>query len=104
MEPGQEDKDRATSRARDARRWWVVLALPAAVLLVLLLWLFVQPSTPTEKKDFVQAVGVLLAALAGFGGLYFTWQGQKLTRENTERQLEQARESTRDQLEQARES
>jgi hypothetical protein len=74
------------------------------VLLVILLWLFVQPSTPTEKKDFVQAVGVLLAALAGFGGLYFTWQGQKLTRENTERQLEQARESTRDQLEQARES
>jgi hypothetical protein len=82
----------------------VALALPAAVLLVLLLWLFVQPSTPTEKKDFVQAVGVLLAALAGLGGLYFTWQGQKLTRENTEQQLEQARESTKDQLEQARES
>jgi len=68
------------------------------------LWLFVQPSTPTEKKDFVQAVGVLLAALAGLGGLYFTWQGQKLTRENTEQQLQQARESTRNQLEQARES
>jgi len=63
------------------------------VLLVLLLWLFVQPSTPTEKKDFVQAVGVLLAALAGLGGLYFTWQGQKLTRDNTQQQLEQARKS-----------
>lgn len=78
--------------------------LPAAALLILLLWLFVQPSTPTQKKDFVQAVGVLLAALAGLGGLYFTWQGQKLTRENTEKQLQQARKSTNDQLQQARES
>jgi hypothetical protein len=68
------------------------------------LWLFVQPSTPTEKKDFVQAVGVLLAALAGLGGLYFTWQGQKLTREGTKQQLHQAQQSTEDQLEQARES
>jgi uncharacterized protein YjbI with pentapeptide repeats len=71
-------------------------------MLILFLWLFVQPSTPTEKKDFVQAVGVLLAALAGLGGLYLTWQGQKLTRENTERQLQEARKNTERQLQEAR--
>src|SRR5215212_6792603 len=48
--------------------------------------MWVKPADPTEKKDFIQAVGVLLAALAGLGGLYFT-------RENTEKQLRQARES-----------
>jgi len=53
-------------------------------VVILLEW--VKPSNPTEKKDFIQAVGVLLAALAGLGGLY-------LTRQNTDKQLRQARES-----------
>jgi hypothetical protein len=45
------------------------------------------------EKDFVQAVGVLLAALVSIGGLYFTAQNLKLIRENTEKQLRQTRES-----------
>ncbi len=52
----------------------------------------------------MQAVGVLLAALVGLGGLYFTAQNLKLIRENTEKQLRQTRESTEKQLQQAQES
>lgn len=64
----------------------IVLAIVGAVVFVVILLEWVKPSDPTEKKDFLQAVGVLLAALAGLGGLYFT-------RENTEKQLRQVRES-----------
>ncbi len=71
----------------------ISLAVIGAILLVIGLWLYVGPSDPTEKKDFIQAVGILLAGLVGLGGLYFTWQNLKQTRDSTERQLEQARES-----------
>jgi hypothetical protein len=64
----------------------IVLAIVGAVVFVVILLEWVKPSDPTEKKDFIQAVGVLLAALAGLGGLY-------LTRQNTDKQLRQARES-----------
>jgi hypothetical protein len=32
-----------------------------AVPIVISLWAFIGPSTPTEKKDLVQAVGILFA-------------------------------------------
>ena len=68
-------------------RWLLIgFAVVGAFVFVVILLEWVKPSNPTEKKDFIQAVGVLLAALAGLGGLY-------LTRQNTDKQLRQARES-----------
>lgn len=68
-------------------RWLLIgFAVVGAIVFVVILLEWVKPSNPTEKKDFIQAVGVLLAALAGLGGLY-------LTRQNTDKQLRQARES-----------
>jgi hypothetical protein len=58
----------------------------AVVLLVLFLDWYVAPTEAAERKDVVQAIGILLAALVGLGGLYFT-------RRSTEKQLQQARES-----------
>jgi hypothetical protein len=52
------------------------------------LWAFVRPTDPTEKKDFLQAVGVLFAGLVGLGGLYFTWRNLSQTRQTTLRTLE----------------
>jgi uncharacterized protein HemX len=82
----------------------VALVVTGAILLIIGLWAFVQPSEPTEKKDFIQAVGILLAGLVGLGGLYFTWLNLKQTREDTRKQLEQARESIDMQLRQAQDS
>jgi hypothetical protein len=66
-----------------------VLAIVRAVLIIVVgLWAFVRPTDPTEKKDFLQAVGVLLAGLVGLGGLYFTWRNLNQTRQTTQRTLE----------------
>src|ERR671912_547318 len=102
-EPGQENSDAPSSEDKPSRGRLIKVAIAGAILLVVILWVWVNPSDPTEKKDFIQAVGVLLAALAGLGGLYFTSQNLKQTRQDTEKQLQQARDSTKDQLQQARE-
>src|SRR5215207_6492629 len=103
-ESGQENRDAPSNEDKPSRRRLIGFAIAGALLLAVLLWVWVDPSDPTEKKDFIQAVGVLLAALAGLSGLYFTSQNLKQTRQNTEKQLQQARDSTKDQLQQARES
>jgi uncharacterized protein YjbI with pentapeptide repeats len=69
-------------------------AAVGAILLVIGLWAFVRPSDPTEKKDFVQAVGILLAGLVGLIGLFFTWRNQRLT----QRSLEVTQKTTQYQL------
>src|SRR5215212_154764 len=100
-EPGQENRDAPSNEDKPSRRRLIGLAIAGAILgailLVVFLWVWVHPTDPTEKKDFIQAVGVLLAALAALGGLYFT-------RTSTKDQLEQARENTEEQLRQARKS
>jgi len=65
----------------------ISLAIIGAALLIIGLWLYVGPDTATEKKDFVQAVGVLIAGMAGFIGLYFTWTNLDQTRQTTQRTL-----------------
>jgi hypothetical protein len=60
-------------KVRVVRVIQVGLAVTGAILLIIGLLAFVQPSNPTEKKDFIQAVGILLAGLVGLGGLYITW-------------------------------
>jgi hypothetical protein len=44
-----------------------------------------QPST--AKKDLLQALGFLMAGVAGAVGIYFTWRNLSRTRESTERTL-----------------
>ena len=42
----------------------------ALLIIVVCLWAFDRPTSPTQKHEFLQALGVLLAALVGLGGLY----------------------------------
>src|SRR5829696_8830704 len=108
-EATQEDKE--TRKNEGVRRnVRLALAILFGILLVILvillitrLYSFVGPTTPTEKKDFVQAVGILVAGIAGLVGLIFTWRNLRLTRENTEKQLQATRENTERQLQVARE-
>ena len=109
--------------------------LAVYLLLGFLLWWLLQryvdpnaikdPSREaTAKKDLLQALGLIMAGVAGAIGIYFTWRGQRLTQEaqeenqrNTQKQLANAQEqlnlarlsqeenqkSTQAQLENARE-
>jgi hypothetical protein len=96
-EPSQQDKGAPQDRV--VRNVRIGLAISLGVLLTIFLiaglWSFVAPTTPTERKDLVQAVGVLLAATAGLVGLFFTAQNVRTNQrtlqvnlENTQRTLE----------------
>jgi hypothetical protein len=63
------------------------------VLWVILDW-YSDPQTSVQKKDLVQAVGLILAGVAGAIGIFFTWRGQRITRES----LESSRDNTERQL------
>ena len=80
------------------------IALFGLVLGLVLDW-YINPQTSAQKKDLVQALGLITAGVAGAVGIFFTWRGQRITREaqeqnqkNTLEQLKQAR----DELEAAR--
>jgi Pentapeptide repeats (8 copies) len=92
------------------------IALFGLVLGLILDW-YIDPQTSTQKKDLVQALGLITAGVAGAVGIFFTWRGQRLAREtqehnqrNTQEQLrltrqsqEQNQKSTQAQLENAQE-
>lgn len=94
----REDKEVPQDRAGRNRNIWIGLAIslgvPLIILLIAGLWSLVSPTTPTERKDVVQALGVLLAAIAGLVGLFFTAQNVRTNQrtlqanfENTQRTL-----------------
>jgi uncharacterized protein YhaN len=113
-------KDRAHSESRREAiqkwfeaNWAQVLFFIGGLALYLLLGLFlwwllqryVDPSAikdpskeATAKKDLLQALGLIMAGVAGAVGIFFTWRGQTQAREaqevnqkNTLAQLENAR-------------
>ncbi len=75
------------------------IALFGLVLGWILDW-YIDPQTSTQKKDLVQALGLITAGVAGAVGIFFTWRGQRLAREaqehnqrNTQEQLRLSRQS-----------
>lgn len=78
-----------TTRVVLSHRGRLIIGIVLGIMLIVMgLWWFIEPSTATEKKDFVQAVGILLAGLGGIVGLYFTWKNLEQTRMNTQKTLE----------------
>jgi type VI protein secretion system component VasK len=78
---------------------------------------YIAPKTSGQKKDLVQALGLITAGVAGAVGIYFTWRGQRQARlaqeENqrstqeqvrlTRQSQEQNQQATQAQLENAQE-
>jgi uncharacterized protein YjbI with pentapeptide repeats len=61
---------------------------------------YIDLQTSTQKKDLVQALGLITAGVAGAVGIFFTWRGQRLAREaqehnqnNTQEQFRLSRQS-----------
>jgi hypothetical protein len=73
------------------------IALFGLVLGLVLDW-YINPQTSAQKKDLVQALGLITAGVAGAVGIFFTWRGQRITREAQE----QNQRNTLEQLKQAR--
>jgi hypothetical protein len=53
-----------------------------------------DPENSKAKRELVQALALLTAGVAGAFGIYFTWRGQRITREG----LERAQKDTAQQL------
>jgi uncharacterized protein YjbI with pentapeptide repeats len=75
MTGDHKQEDRKDRRAHWAKVPGVLLqgfAVVGALLIIVVgLWAFDRPTSPTQKQEFFQALGVLLAALVGLSGLYF---------------------------------
>jgi hypothetical protein len=54
---------------------------------------YIAPQTSAQKKDLVQALGLLTAGVAGAVGIFFTWRGQRLTQESLEDTRNNAQEN-----------
>jgi hypothetical protein len=55
---------------------------------------YIMPQDSGEKKDLIQALGLIMAGLAGIVGVYFTWRNLTMTQRN----MEDTQKNTQDQL------
>jgi uncharacterized protein YjbI with pentapeptide repeats len=70
----EEEKTRGDNAARKAGMGLgIFFALLLLIFLIVRLHSFIGPTTPTEKKDFVQLLVVIFGGLIGFAGAYFAW-------------------------------
>jgi uncharacterized protein YjbI with pentapeptide repeats len=104
--PPEDYDEREQEEWYDRTRYQLLLfAIGIALFVVagaLVLDWYIDPQTSTEKKDLVQALGLITAGVAGAVGIFFTWRGQRLAREaqennqrNTQEQLANAQEELR---------
>ena len=97
---------------QDPKKWfnktWVQLVgvIGTIILFVLVAGLILDwyiapnPGNSKAKRELVQALALLTAGVAGAFGIYFTWRGQRITREgqkktqeDTEKQLQLTRDN-----------
>lgn len=84
------------------KTWFQGLAFVGGVLVYLLLGLglwwvldqYINPQDSGEKKDLIQALGLIMAGLAGIVGVYFTWRNLTMTQRN----MEDTQKNTQEQL------
>jgi hypothetical protein len=93
-----------SKRNAQQNKMWVqalvfVGGLVVYLLLGLVLWWildqYIQPQDSGEKKDLIQALGLIMAGLAGIVGIWFTWRNLSNAQEqltNTYAQLQLAQE------------
>jgi Pentapeptide repeats (8 copies) len=79
------------------RTWYQILSFVGVIVvfslvLGLILNWYIDPQTSTQKKDLVQALGLITAGVAGAVGIFFTWRGQRQTQQSTQAELRNAQE------------
>jgi hypothetical protein len=94
--PPSISEERQDEKWYDRTRYQVLLFVGGTALFVLagglILDWYIEPRTSGQKKDLVQALGLLTAGVAGAVGIFFTWRGQRITQESLQDNLHLARE------------
>jgi hypothetical protein len=85
-EPSEERNEQKRRRWHETTLGQLSLSVGGLTLYLLfgifLWWVldrYMDPETSTQKKDLLQALGFIMAGVAGAIGIYFTWRGQNLT-------------------------
>ena len=101
--PPQQRNEQGQEKWYERMRYQILLFTGGIALFVLvggwILDWYIAPQTSAQKKDLVQALGLITAGVAGAVGIFFTWRGQRLTQES----LEDTREVTHENLRVTRE-
>jgi hypothetical protein len=97
--PPSDSEEWQDEKWYDRTRYQVLLFVGGIVLFGLVLGLildwYIDPQTSTQKKDLVQALGLITAGVAGAIGIFFTWRGQRITQEGLQGTRKQAEENIR---------
>ena len=99
--PSRERDEQQDEKWYDKTRYQILLFVAGTALFVFVLGLildwYIEPKNSTQKKDLVQALGLITAGVAGAVGIYFTWRSQRLSRkaqvENQQNTLEQLKDA-----------
>jgi pentapeptide repeat protein len=75
--------------------WQVMVFASLLILAGLLAWLYIRPSTVSERKDFIQLIIQLAGGAALLVGLIFSWRNLRLTQETTLHNLKNSQETLR---------
>ena len=95
-----EQRDEQEPKKWLEKTWVQLIVVTGAIILFVLVaglildW-YINPEDSKAKRDLVQALALITAGMAGAFGIYFTWRGQRLTRES----LEDTRKSAQQTLE-----
>jgi len=80
------DEPPVREKSYERTRYQILLFVGGIALFVLAGgWIvdwYINPHTSAQKKDLVQAPGLLTAGVAGAVGIFFTWRGQRITQES----------------------
>ena len=95
----QGDEQQKQEKWYERTRYQILLFAGGIALFVLLGgWIldwYIAPKTSGQKKDLVQALGLITAGVAGAFGIYFTWRGQRLTQRGQEENQRNTQEQLR---------
>jgi hypothetical protein len=86
--PPRERDEQQDEKWYEKTRYQILLFVVGTALFVfvlgLILDLYIGPKNSTQKKDLVQALGLITAGVAAAVGIYFTWRSQGLSRQAQE--------------------
>src|SRR5918993_4498407 len=104
--PSMPDSEGPEQREEQGQEKWYermryqILLFAGGIALFVLVggWIldwYINPHTSGQKKDLVQALGLITAGVAGAVGIFFTLRGQRITQESLQETWKNTEENLR---------